>query len=118
MDEIRKNLGILRERWPDTEDQAMFTDWEKAANKAMVVANAKSHDGIKIILKAYTAEIAECEKALRTNPALFKNEEGMELGRLLHTRIDWCKRFLKLFEKAEISVKGIKNNIDKSLNEK
>lgn len=113
MEEIRKQLQSLKEHWPEPEDQTMLNAWEKTANRALVVSNAKSNDGIKIILEGYHKELVECEKAL-LDPVLFKNSDGLFVGRLLHARIGWCKRFIKIFDTAEKQVEGVKRNITRS----
>lgn len=117
MEQISNAIKALREKYPDEDSQGLASGWEKEAKRALLVANLKDHDGVKIIIDGMTREAQELEETLRTDKNLFKDAEGIFLGRLIHARREWCLDFIHLFDQAEKRVAGIEKKIGEALQE-
>lgn len=115
MDDLAQKLEALRKKYPDQESNDLLSSYEKSAKQAILTSNLKNHDGIKILLKGYEDEIARIDKELSNNHLLFKDQEGNTLGRLLHERKNWCKKFINIFRNAELIKQGVENHVDELL---
>ncbi len=115
--DIWDKLKKLRDKYPDEESTEMLRDYDKRIKKSILVGNLLDHDGFKILLGRYSGEVESINKELTTNSALFKDAEGMTLGRLLHERKKWCLDFLKIFDAARQGLAGMEEFIDNKLNQ-
>lgn len=112
MDEINSKIDILRKRYPDEVSQSTLSDMEKAAKLAVMTSNLSENDVIKQIMGMYESEVSKLNKELTTNENLFKDDEGRELGKLIHARKNWCKKFLDIFTQAKSTVENQIKDLD------
>jgi hypothetical protein len=112
MDEIIKKIEFIKKAFPDAESIDLISQKEKTIKLAMITANLKNNDGFKLLLEKYENEIYKIDKELISTPQLFKNQEGMFIGQLLHERKKWCKEFINIFAIAEKKVEAYTKAID------
>lgn len=112
-----KQLEQLRDKYPGEDNQTRFSGWEKSLKKSSLFTNLRQHAAFKIICDGYYEELLKINKELQTNSALFKDPEGMILGRLLHERKRFIQEFFKPFETAKVVEASVKDNITNNLQE-
>lgn len=112
MDEINQKIESLRKEYPEAEDQQMLSDWEKSAKISAVTVNLQENDAIKLILAQYQKELFQLDKILLTDESLFKSQEGMMLGQLIHAQRKWYKKFLNIFTVAKADLNNKSKMLD------
>lgn len=115
MDDLFTKLDTLRKAYPSSEDQEKLSILEQSTKIAIITANLQNNPGIAGIIGQYQKELTQINKELTDNEALFSDSKGPELGRLLHARKKWCKKFLAIFDRAEQQVEIKKGIINKEI---
>jgi rRNA processing protein Krr1/Pno1 len=117
MDEIISKLEAIRQAYPDQESQEVLADWEKQAKVAVITKNLQENDAIKLIIAQYRKELNDLNKILQDNEALFEDEAGRLVGKMIHTRKKWCKQFLNIFTVASATVDNVSKQLDTIIEE-
>ena len=94
--------------------------WNRLENllrKNQLLVSLRGHDGIKLLLDRFRAEIATIDRVLLTDKSLFESPQGHLKGLLLHERKRWCTSFINLFINAKKGVDNIIKDTNKELNE-
>lgn len=99
---METELEQLRKLYPDPESLDDIVNFEKTLKGSSLMLNLLQHDGFKILVTGYEAEISRINKALQSDAGLFETEEGRIKGTLLHARKQWIKDFLKVFGVAKV----------------
>lgn len=117
MDATEKKFDALRKGFQTEEDQIRISKWEKDLRVHTLTSNLKENDAFKMLIARYQAERERLRATLSKDDKLFKDADGLLLGRMIHARISFINEFLKVFDVAEAAAKTLMSTIDKALTE-
>ena len=98
------------------EDQIQETiEWERRAKKALILMNAKGHEGFQIVLEFAKEQIKERNRSLKERRPEDMSPEGMHKytteRAMDFLALDLWAWFLSLFMDAEIDLKDLENTL-------
>lgn len=115
MSVYEEKFAKLRSMYLTEEDQIRIGKWEKLAHENFLTSSLAQNDAFKLLIQKYKAEKEKIRKMLSENKSLFANPEGMMLGQLAHSRVEFIDEFLAIFTKAENAGSSLGNTLDKAL---
>lgn len=107
MDKLLNDIQKLKEKYTESSSQKTLEAWEKKVLDSMIIDSLQEHEGIKIIIEAYTKEIEDI------NNILLYSENLTETQRLrIMDKREMRQKFLSYFEQTKQAVKTIKKLVE------
>lgn len=112
MSEGLRKLDQLRKAFlhGDEESQEQIKTWERQLKRSLALLDLANHDGVKLLLNQFQANIEAVNTELTERRTMTLRERE-----LLFVRRDCWQQFLRIFEDARNHAEGIEREIETNL---
>lgn len=110
--ELQEKLQKLRNKFNNNLYEQEVNNWCKKAEDLALVKSLKEHDGVKILLSSFVAEVELINRQLLQSDSLVLPDYERDL---ILIKKGFFKKFIEFFEHSDKELKDLEKKIDINL---